>query len=264
MLTLRRTSNRLPPAASTDKAGGTPSRRGPGLSVNKLLRWFPAAIIVMVACAPGKTLEPPSRVLMNAGPHCRIPGGPGALKGLVVDDSTREPVPGVRVVLSPGGREAVTDSAGSYAIGTLCPSTYTIRVVSASHYQWSRPRIYVATDSTVVRDVHVAPFLCTDVTPLGHLTGVVVHDSTRAPVEGAQVLVFGSMCGVITDRDGRFTLPAVPAGNQRVIVRRIGYAVIERRMNIPAREVTSLWFELRPAPTHLLVNPATADSARSH
>ena len=226
--------------------------------------WLPVLAGATLACASGKPPEPAARVLTPGGPHCWVRGGPGALEGRVIDDSSGKPVPGVRVVLSPGGRAAVTDSAGRYGIGALGPATYTIRVESESHYQWSRPPFYVATDSQTVRDVHVAPLLCTDVTPLGQLSGVVVQDSTGAPIEGALVLVFGSACGAITNREGRFTITVVPAGDQRVLVRRIGYAVIDRQMNIPAGTVTTLWFELRPAPTHLWIPPVPADSARSH
>ena len=229
----------------------------------RVMRWFPALVIATLACAGGATPEPARRVLTNAGRHCWVPGRPGVLTGRVIDDSSGSPVPGIRLVASPGGSEAVTDSAGRYEIGPLCPASYTIGVESESHYQWSRPRIYVAADSQTVRDVHVASLLCTDVTPLAQLSGVVVRDSTGEPIEGAQVSVAGSMCGAITDRDGRFTIRVVPSGDQRVHVRRIGDAIIDRQMNIPAGKVTTLWLELRPAPTQFWVTPVPADSAHS-
>ena len=228
------------------------------------IRWLPAIVMAALACATAKHPEVPAqRALTSKEKHCWIPGRSGMLSGRVIDDSTGNSLPGVRLDVSPGGTKAVTDSAGRYRVGPLCPGHYAITVESDAFYQWSRPRIYVASDSQHVRDVHVAPLLCTDITPLGQVSGVVVGDSTGHPIEGAQITVADSNCGAITDTLGRFFIRAVPSGTQRLVARRIGYSFVARTLTIPPGKVTPVWFEMRPAPTHMWVTPVPADSAPS-
>ena len=50
-----------------------------------------------------------------------------------------------------------------------------------------------------------------------------VHDSLGAPLERIEVWIMPSGPGKFTDSRGRFVFTGVPIGNQRVIVRRVGY-----------------------------------------
>ncbi len=58
----------------------------------------------------------------------------------------------------------------------------------------------------------------------GRVTGTVTDSASGAPVEGAQVRVTGTSLGTLTNAQGRFVLPAVPARTVALTVRRIGYA----------------------------------------
>ena len=58
----------------------------------------------------------------------------------------------------------------------------------------------------------------------GRITGAVTDAASGAPIEAAQVRVAGTNLGTTTNAQGRFTLPAVPAGTVTLVVRRIGYA----------------------------------------
>ena len=56
----------------------------------------------------------------------------------------------------------------------------------------------------------------------GVVEGRVVDAATGEPLPGAQVLVTGSAAETSTDRDGRFRLSAVPAGDRTVVVTYLG------------------------------------------
>ena len=54
------------------------------------------------------------------------------------------------------------------------------------------------------------------------IEGRVVDAATGEPLPGAQVIVTGSSAEASTDRDGRFRLSAVPAGDRTVVVTYLG------------------------------------------
>lgn len=54
------------------------------------------------------------------------------------------------------------------------------------------------------------------------VTGVVISEEDGEPVIGASVLVQGTTIGTITDMDGKFTIPDVPASNKNLMVSYVG------------------------------------------
>jgi TonB-linked SusC/RagA family outer membrane protein len=58
----------------------------------------------------------------------------------------------------------------------------------------------------------------------GRIAGTVTDSATGRPLEGAQVRVNGTSVGTLTNPQGRFALPSVPARTVTLTVRRIGYA----------------------------------------
>lgn len=64
---------------------------------------------------------------------------------------------------------------------------------------------------------------------LARFTGVIV-DSLDAPLANAQVLMLGVERAAISDAKGTFTIGDVPAGDQQVSVRRIGYAPLDTKV----------------------------------
>lgn len=174
---------------------------------------------------------------------CRGAGLEATVSGVILNDSTGRPAPGVPIRLYPSDCSTYSDSAGRYHL-RVRPGRYSLVVVSDYYYQWSRPRLDVEHDSAFVRDLHVAPLLCTDTGPLGRLSGVVV-DSAERPVAGATVDFGEYQCGAVTSRDGRFTIFGVPAGRQTIRARRIGYAPATPEVQIEENGVTEIRIELR-------------------
>lgn len=57
----------------------------------------------------------------------------------------------------------------------------------------------------------------------GVVAGVVTAEASQRPIADVQVSVEGTTLGAITDASGRFRIAGVPAGEVRLLVRRIGY-----------------------------------------
>jgi TonB-linked SusC/RagA family outer membrane protein len=81
----------------------------------------------------------------------------------------------------------------------------------------------------------------------GTITGVVRNAVTGDPIETAQVHVPDTRIGTLTDPDGNFTLPTVPAGEIELRVEIMGYTRVTETVVVVAGETLVLEFELEPS-----------------
>lgn len=61
----------------------------------------------------------------------------------------------------------------------------------------------------------------------GTITGIVSDKATSQPIEGARVVVSGTMAGTMTKADGSFRILGVPPGRFNVTAKRDGYQGVE-------------------------------------
>ncbi|MGH7637619.1 MAG: carboxypeptidase-like regulatory domain-containing protein, partial [Gemmatimonadaceae bacterium] len=80
----------------------------------------------------------------------------------------------------------------------------------------------------------------------GTITGRVVDSTTSAPLSNAIVSVEGTARRALSREDGTFTVTAVPAGNQSVRVRRIGYAETTQQVSVSSGGAANVEFRLTP------------------
>lgn len=78
----------------------------------------------------------------------------------------------------------------------------------------------------------------------GTVTGQVVDQRTRQPLASVQVSVAGSSLGTLTEADGRYVLPRVPDGSQRIRAERIGYRAASVEIQVQSGDTTRTNFEL--------------------
>jgi hypothetical protein len=71
------------------------------------------------------------------------------------------------------------------------------------------------------------------------LTGIVMMDSTRVPVVGAEVSLPTLGKTVLADERGAFRITGIPAGEHRVSIRRLGYGALDTRMLFPSGETVT-------------------------
>jgi TonB-dependent starch-binding outer membrane protein SusC len=76
------------------------------------------------------------------------------------------------------------------------------------------------------------------------ITGQVVDARTARPLSGVQVHIPGTAHGAFTDREGRYVLPNVPAGEHVIRVQLIGYARADQAVTVRAGEPLVQDFEL--------------------
>jgi TonB-linked SusC/RagA family outer membrane protein len=81
----------------------------------------------------------------------------------------------------------------------------------------------------------------------GSVTGAVVDQTTQRPIAGAQVVVNGTMLGTMTNQDGRYLLPNVPAGTHEVRVLFLGYATASKSVTVVADQPVTADFALSQA-----------------
>src|SRR5919108_1003579 len=98
----------------------------------------------------------------------------------------------------------------------------------------------------------------------GSVTGRVIDQTTQQPIPFAQVSIAGTRVGGMTQADGRFLLPQVPAGAHTVRVELIGYGAREQSVTVTTGEPAVVNFELRPEALSLdaVVVTGTAGAAR--
>lgn len=68
------------------------------------------------------------------------------------------------------------------------------------------------------------------------------------PVANASILLVGSNRGTVTDRAGSFVLPAVPAGDQQIVVRYMGFQEDTASVAVTSGAISSLDLALQVAP----------------
>lgn len=78
----------------------------------------------------------------------------------------------------------------------------------------------------------------------GAVSGVVTTAGTLQPIQGAQVVVEDTQLGGITDVEGRYLVTGVPAGEQTVRVRLLGYRPASRTVTVAAGATATADFEL--------------------
>ena len=73
----------------------------------------------------------------------------------------------------------------------------------------------------------------------GRVAGRVVQTETGAGLTGAQVVVSGTSIGAVTDENGRYLLPRVPAGSQTVEATYLGRVTGSETVNVPAGQTAT-------------------------
>src|SRR5688572_12069345 len=81
----------------------------------------------------------------------------------------------------------------------------------------------------------------------GTIRGRVTETATGAPVPSAQIRVEGTTLGALTGPDGMYTITGVPAGEQFVSTRRVGFAPERAAVSAAAGETVTRDFVLRAA-----------------
>ena len=79
----------------------------------------------------------------------------------------------------------------------------------------------------------------------GAVSGTVADAESLAPVAGAQVFVAGTVIGTLSGQEGTYRMEGVPAGEQTVTVRLIGYRELSQTVTVQSGQVATADFSVQ-------------------
>src|SRR5688500_10897538 len=85
----------------------------------------------------------------------------------------------------------------------------------------------------------------------GTIRGRVTEAASQRALADAQVTVAGTTLGSSTNANGEYTIANVPAGNQSVVVRRLGYGRRNQTVTVPPTGEVRADFAITTAATQL-------------
>ena len=88
-------------------------------------------------------------------------------------------------------------------------------------------------------------------TQAGAIAGRITDAVLGQPLSGVQVAVEGTTQLTLTNRDGRYQLQGVPAGQRAVVIERVGYASQRRQVDVAAGQTTVADFAMVAGPLPL-------------
>ncbi len=92
------------------------------------------------------------------------------------------------------------------------------------------------------------------------IVGRVINDSSKAPIEGAEIALEQGGRKVRSDADGRFTVGSVPSGIGFAVIRKIGFRPVRLRTLIFGEDTLEVDVRLRPSVVELEPIEVTASS----
>ncbi len=161
----------------------------------------------------------------------------GAISGVVTYFGTGLPVIGASVTTDPPTASITTDAEGEFSIPNVPPGSYTV-TVTKSGYAIDSMRVSVQADGMVddvILLVFPQPLVTLTSPPMfpgatsdatsGVISGVVFDMKTELPMLGVNVTTDLPTSSVMTDAEGRFTIPAVPPGSYLVEAAKHGLTI---------------------------------------
>lgn len=99
-------------------------------------------------------------------------------------------------------------------------------------------------------------------TPTARIVGRVVETSSREPVEGANILLLGTVRGAATDEEGRFIIEHVTPGKYTLMATAIGYRKDQTSVSVTADDEIEVEFLLEE--TVVMMDGITVTASRYH
>ena len=209
-------------------------------------------------------LPPATRLRAAVCPGITLPPGTGAIYGRVVNAESDDPLGGVTVALSwrelgfdrntlrpenSEGTASVTTDAGGWYLVCRVPTGAWVSM-QLQHEGRAGPVIRTLVDDTLGIAIRHLSFSTGSARPIAatpeaagadtavpsgtaKLSGV-VRGAGDQPVALAEVMVRGTLARTRTDSIGRYSLAGLPAGTQMLEVRRVGYALLDRPVELRA------------------------------
>jgi hypothetical protein len=187
---------------------------------------------------------------------------PLSIAGVVLDSASGSPVRDARVSLAGTALAGTTDGRGRFTMPGVLPGQYTVEVRTApldSGVAVQRSPLTV-TDGAAPIELRIAGSRTTTTSASAApartavFAGVVISDSTHAPIPGAEVSLIELAKSTLADAHGAFRLEGIPPGDYQVRIRAIGYGAADTRLAFKDNETVQRRVVLGRAVTLEAVN----------
>lgn len=186
------------------------------------------------------------------------------VSGTVVADESGLPLDGARVALQSldGTRSTVVavDGRGLFRLTVPAPGCYRLSVVLEDDVIPAADLSLAPGDTASLHLSMAAPGEVAGAAPLpvGGVSGQVSDAVDGRPVAGVSLRLSAVARRTVTDADGRFHLPGVPAGVRQVTVERAGYMSLTDSVEVEADGMLEMNVALQPeaGPAHRLLAEA--------
>jgi hypothetical protein len=161
--------------------------------------------------------------------------------------------------------ETDADSAGNFALcGVPTTTGLSLRASSGTSFGVWTDVSPLDRERVGRRDLSIAAIstMRFDVPSTISLTGHVQRDSTKAPIADAEVIISDLGVSGMTNGTGEFRIAGVPAGQHKVLVRKIGYAFSEQTIEVDAAAPVSLTLMMSRITTLDSVNVTARNTPR--
>lgn len=150
--------------------------------------------------------------------------------------------------------------------GILATITFEAKQVGSSKIYLENLRL-VGVDNALI--IAHTPAGVVDIFPHGKLSGTIIDANDKTPISGARIQVSNRWCQlrhIYSDREGRYTLNEVPAGEVKIkVVRDRAYSRVVTRTPVKPGEMrTDFDFELRPHPDPEIPEPGEEPTRVRH
>jgi hypothetical protein len=156
---------------------------------------------------------------------------PLTLAGTVVDSASGAAVGDAHLELAGTGLIGSTDSHGRFAIAGVLPGIYSLETTTPALDAIGAVNktgvSFVDSSARIQVRLPAAKQTADRVAQHGAVLAGVVVDSLRHPISGADITLADLALATMSDQRGSFRLSAVPAGEHRVVVRRVGYGPLD-------------------------------------
>jgi hypothetical protein len=143
---------------------------------------------------------PNTRFIINVGDM-------GAVSGLVTHNGN--PLPDVEVSVADTNITAITNSSGRYMLSYIPVGNVDIVATKHGFQDYLHNNLTIVNGTTITHDIVI------NSRPTVNVTGTVVVKGTDIGIEGVNISMFGyaDYVDIVTDADGKFTIPGVFAYN---------------------------------------------------
>ena len=165
------------------------------------------------------------------------------VSGRISDAADGSPLPGANVTVQGTKLGAATDRDGQYFVRNVPTGAQTVQV-SFVGYETEEFEVTLQDGENHELD---AALISSSAQYLVTISGRITDAANASPLAGATVTIQGMELGSVTDLDGRFILQNVPAGEQTVQVRFVGYRTQQFEVSLTSSEGVLLYASLNRA-----------------